>query len=181
MPFVTVPEAAVRLGVSPQTVKRRVKSGKLSGRQEATAQGFNWLIDIPDMPNNPSAGTPSGAPDGIPNKYADMPRGFGDTPIGVPTGIPDGVVDIPGDIATEKPSIVERLVTLHSEVEGQRALIASLNDQIHTLKGQLGIKDQQLESKDRQVEQLHVLIQQLQHSLPSLRESRPWWRFWSRG
>ena len=119
MPFVTVPEAAVRLGISPQTVKRRLKSGKLRGRQEATAQGFNWLIDVPDIPNNPSAGTPRGTPDGIPNKYADMPRGADDTPIGVPTDIPDGVVDIPGGIPTEKPSVLERLAALHSEVEGQ--------------------------------------------------------------
>jgi hypothetical protein len=174
MPFVTVPEAAVRLGISPQTVKRRLKSGKLRGRQEATAQGFNWRVDIPDIPNTPSAGTPRETPDGIPNKYGDMP-------IGVPTGIPKEVADVPGNVATEGPTNLERLASLTSEVEGQRALIASLNEQIHTLKSQLGTKDQQLESKDRHVEQLHILLQQAQ-ALPAPREGKGWWRrWWGRG
>ncbi len=52
MPFVTVPEAATRLGIAPQTVKRRLKRGKLRGRQESTPQGFVWLVDVPDIPTD---------------------------------------------------------------------------------------------------------------------------------
>ncbi len=44
----TIPEAARRLGVSEHTVRRRVRSGELAGKQVATPQGFTWLVDIPD-------------------------------------------------------------------------------------------------------------------------------------
>ena len=44
----TIPEAARRLGVSEHTVRRRVRSGELPGKQVATPQGFTWVVDIPD-------------------------------------------------------------------------------------------------------------------------------------
>ena len=50
MPDVTVTEYAARHGVSPQTVKRRLKSGALVGYRVDTAQGFTWHIN--DMTND---------------------------------------------------------------------------------------------------------------------------------
>jgi hypothetical protein len=44
----TIPEAARRLGVSEHTVRRRVRSGELPGKQVAAPQGFTWVVDIPD-------------------------------------------------------------------------------------------------------------------------------------
>jgi transposase-like protein len=44
----TIPEAARRLGVSEHTVRRRVRSGELPGKQAVTPQGFTWVVDIPD-------------------------------------------------------------------------------------------------------------------------------------
>jgi len=41
-------EAAVRLGVSPDTIKRRLQRGELGGHQEETPQGFRWIIELPD-------------------------------------------------------------------------------------------------------------------------------------
>jgi hypothetical protein len=47
----TISEAARRLGVSEHTVRRRVRSGELSGKQVPTPQGFTWIVDIPeDLP-----------------------------------------------------------------------------------------------------------------------------------
>ena len=46
MPLVTVGEAADRLKVSTQTVKRRLKNGTLTGEQKDTPQGYIWLVDI---------------------------------------------------------------------------------------------------------------------------------------
>jgi hypothetical protein len=51
----TIPEAARRLGVSEHTVRRRVRSGELTGRQVATPQGFTWVVDIPDGLPEPEA------------------------------------------------------------------------------------------------------------------------------
>ena len=44
---VPIKEAAERLGVSADTIKRRMKAGELVGHQKSTAQGFRWLVDVP--------------------------------------------------------------------------------------------------------------------------------------
>lgn len=45
--WVSIKTAAERLGISPDTVRRRLKRGELQGRQESTAQGFVWQIELP--------------------------------------------------------------------------------------------------------------------------------------
>jgi hypothetical protein len=52
----TIKEAAERLGISADTVRRRLKRGELAGEQHPTAQGFTWLVAMP-------AGSGVGAPD----------------------------------------------------------------------------------------------------------------------
>ncbi len=59
---VPIKEAAERLGVSADTIKRRVKAGELVGHQKTTAQGFRWLVEVParseeeDREREPPAG-----------------------------------------------------------------------------------------------------------------------------
>jgi hypothetical protein len=48
MALVTLAEAAHHLGVSVDTVRRRLQKGELKGQQQARPQGFTWLIDIPE-------------------------------------------------------------------------------------------------------------------------------------
>ena len=48
MEMVSLPEAAQRLGVSVDTVKRRLRRGELKGRQDPRPQGYTWLIEMPD-------------------------------------------------------------------------------------------------------------------------------------
>jgi len=43
---VTITEAAHLLEVSSATVKRRLKSGELNGRQASRPQGFFWLVEV---------------------------------------------------------------------------------------------------------------------------------------
>jgi len=46
---VTIRKAADRLGVSVDTVRRRLKAGELEGRQEPHgASGYRWLVQLPD-------------------------------------------------------------------------------------------------------------------------------------
>ena len=59
--LLTIAEAAQRLGVSIDTVHRRLKRGQLSGHQHTTPQGFTWLIEIPVAPRD-SESTPADAP-----------------------------------------------------------------------------------------------------------------------
>jgi predicted DNA-binding transcriptional regulator YafY len=45
---VTVAEAARLLGVPEKTVRRKIRTGELSGAQANTAQGVRWMVEIPD-------------------------------------------------------------------------------------------------------------------------------------
>lgn len=47
---VSIQEAAERLGVSPDTIRRRLKRGELQGTQARTPQGFVWQIEVPSEP-----------------------------------------------------------------------------------------------------------------------------------
>ena len=59
MALVSVSEAARRLGVSTDTVKRRLKKGGLQGRRQSNGR---WMIELPDKPdtanNGPAAASP---------------------------------------------------------------------------------------------------------------------------
>jgi hypothetical protein len=46
--LVTLPEAAQRLGVSVDTVKRRLRRGELRGQHVPRPQGYTWLVELPD-------------------------------------------------------------------------------------------------------------------------------------
>jgi predicted DNA-binding transcriptional regulator YafY len=55
---VSIAEAAERLRLSEQTVRRRVRSGELPGVQLNTPQGFIWMVELPDdlSTDNPDSG-----------------------------------------------------------------------------------------------------------------------------
>lgn len=59
---VTISEAAVRLGVSPDTVRRRIARGELAAVKEPRPQGFVWFVVLPEEAEErvapASAGTP---------------------------------------------------------------------------------------------------------------------------
>ena len=48
MGLVSVSEAARSLGVSEETVKRRIRRGELNGQQQPRPQGYAWMVDIPE-------------------------------------------------------------------------------------------------------------------------------------
>jgi len=53
----TIRDAAERLGVSSDTIRRRLKAGELAGRQEPQGkQGYRWIVQLPD---DPPAATPA--------------------------------------------------------------------------------------------------------------------------
>ena len=60
--LVPIAEAARRLGVSADTVRRRLKRGELEGEQHPTAQGFTWLVAMP-AGSGASDAAPVQAPD----------------------------------------------------------------------------------------------------------------------
>jgi hypothetical protein len=46
MELVSMTEAAQRMGVSTDTIKRRLRRGELKGRKQPRPQGFTWLIEL---------------------------------------------------------------------------------------------------------------------------------------
>lgn len=53
---VTVAEAALKLRVSEQTIRRRLHRGDLPGIQVPSPQGFVWMVDLSDESTSVEAG-----------------------------------------------------------------------------------------------------------------------------
>lgn len=45
--WLPVNDAAIALGVSVATLKRRLKAGTVPGRQEKSPSGFRWYVEVP--------------------------------------------------------------------------------------------------------------------------------------
>src|SRR5918996_989029 len=76
MVWVTKKEAADCLGISIDTIDRRLKRGELRGKQQARPQGFTWLIEVPDETYNHGAKEES-PPLGTPGMTSPGGRGCG--------------------------------------------------------------------------------------------------------
>jgi excisionase family DNA binding protein len=47
MAKVSIAEAARRLGISQDTVRKRLRLGELAGEQVRAPGGFRWLVELP--------------------------------------------------------------------------------------------------------------------------------------
>jgi len=66
---VTIAQAMRELGVSYDTIRRRIRKGELTGRRVRMRQGMVWLVEIPDAPADAPAS------DQDTPRTADMPSG----------------------------------------------------------------------------------------------------------
>jgi hypothetical protein len=71
--LVTMAEAARRLDVTVETVKRRLRRGELQGQQQPRPQGFTWLIEMPEDKGDQDS-TPSVTPSDTPTSNAEVHR-----------------------------------------------------------------------------------------------------------
>jgi Helix-turn-helix domain len=53
MKSVTMAEAAKLLGVSVDTIRRKLRRGELQGYQQPRPQGFVWVVELPEDLENP--------------------------------------------------------------------------------------------------------------------------------
>jgi excisionase family DNA binding protein len=63
MPELTIAEASARLGISPDTVRRRIGRGELPARKVPTAHGESYVIDLPEEAAAPGDPPAAGEPD----------------------------------------------------------------------------------------------------------------------
>jgi hypothetical protein len=73
MELVTMTEAARRLDVTVETVKRRLRRGELQGQKQPRPQGFTWLIEMPEDTGDRDS-TPSVTPSDTPTSNAEVHR-----------------------------------------------------------------------------------------------------------
>jgi hypothetical protein len=62
--WVSIRDAAERLGVSPDAIRRRVRSGQLQGRQQPTPQGHVWLVALDEGLDAAAPVAPAGSSNG---------------------------------------------------------------------------------------------------------------------
>jgi hypothetical protein len=48
MAKLTIQQAAQRLDISADTIRRRVRRGQLAAERKQTPQGYQWIVTIPD-------------------------------------------------------------------------------------------------------------------------------------
>lgn len=53
---VTITEAARHLGVSPDTIRRRIRRGELTAYRQPVGRGYVWLVDVADESSASSSG-----------------------------------------------------------------------------------------------------------------------------
>jgi hypothetical protein len=75
--LITVAEAAQRLRVSTDTIKRQLKRGELQGQRRNTPQGFIWLVAVPESPDNGN-GTADSSSDVMATEVAAMTSAVAD-------------------------------------------------------------------------------------------------------
>jgi excisionase family DNA binding protein len=46
MASLTVQDAARALGISPDTIRRRIRNGGLPAQRQPTPQGYQWLVEV---------------------------------------------------------------------------------------------------------------------------------------
>jgi len=60
MEQVGIAQAARILGISQDTIRRRLKTGQLAGEKIQSAGGFRWLVEIPDPSQETTASNSQG-------------------------------------------------------------------------------------------------------------------------
>jgi hypothetical protein len=153
MVWMTKEAAAQLLGVHVATIDRKLKRGKLKGKQEPRPRGWRWLVEVPDHALSSEA-PPS-------SKHASE-----DAPTNVEA---KAAADAPTNAAANDAALL-------------RELINTLRDEVGLLKHQLEVQQQELEHRAQEMQRMQVLLQQALDPARAITAPRqpPWWRRWWR-
>src|SRR5262249_7125068 len=116
--WVSIRDAAERLGVSPDAIRRRVRSGQLQGRQQPTPQGHVWMVAL----DGELGAAATGAPAFSSNGHAAPPGAMHQAP-GTERQVPGATRYAPGgasrqaadDEVIEAPSAAALVATQRAE------------------------------------------------------------------
>ncbi len=148
---VTIPEAARRLGISRQAVRRRLKAGELTGRQVPRPQGHIWLIALPE-----GAGTSRQVSTGA------------DTYRHVPTG---AAQEVPAS-----PQMAMQTARAHEMAEYTAALLEPLHARLAEQAEELGRVKAELEQARAQLAEATSTNGRVHENAAPEGERRSWWQ-----
>ncbi len=158
--FITATEAASRIGVSVDTIRRYCRDGTYKAEQRHTSRGMKWFVDSRALPAQ-------AVPDVTPNIAEDAPDALPSSDA-VVTALMAHIDDLRGQLSAQATAHADAIAQLR---EAHAAEIARLVDahsrEVATLRDV---------NRDQ-----YAILERL--SVPRLADSqattpRPWWRVW---
>ena len=199
--WVTIAEAAKRLGLSADRVRRRLKAGEFEARRVDSRYGPTWEIRLCDLPPGESS-----SPEVVPTAAPRVVTG----PRVAPTLAADGAADDDGPAAVELVRLVRHQQDQLTQLAGQVGFLQAQLQQAHeTIKllqapsdetagegGIIGVVDRrqrmvmaeevghlkaELEQSRQRVAEFEAVAAELEREQAAAAAEaarRPWWRFW---
>ena len=158
--FISATEAALRLGVSAETVRKHCRTGTYPAERRNTPYGPAWFVDVSALPAQP-------VPDVTPNIAENAPDALPSSDA-VVTALMAHIDDLRGQLSAQATAHADAIAQLR---EAHAAEVARLVDahsrEVATLRDV---------NRDQ-----YAILERL--SVPRLPDSqpaapRPWWRVW---
>ena len=158
--FISATEAALRLGVSAETVRKHCRTGTYPAERRNTPYGPAWFVDVSALPAQP-------VPDVTPNIAENAPDALPSSDA-VVTALMAHIDDLRGQLSAQMTAHVDTIAQLR---EAHTEEIARLREdharEVATLRDV---------NRDQ-----YAILERL--SVPRLADSqattpRPWWRVW---
>ena len=165
--FITATEAASRIGVSVDTIRRYCRDGTYKAEQRHTSRGMKWFVDSRALPAQ-------AVPDIAPNITEDVPD-VAPVSDGIVAAFTAHIDDLRGQLSAQA-DIIAQLRAAHSAEIAR--LVDAQSEQIARLREDHSREVATLRDVNRDQ---YVILERL--SVPRLPDSqsttaRPWWRLW---
>ena len=158
--FITATEAASRIGVSVDTIRRYCRDGTYKAEQRHTSRGVKWFVDARALPAQP-------VPD-VTQDIADDSQEVAPVSDGVVTALMAHIDDLRAQLSSQSTAHADAIAQLREAHTAELArLIDAHSREVATLRDV---------NRDQ-----FVILERL--SVPRLADSqstapRPWWRLW---
>lgn len=147
--FISATEAALRLGVSAETVRKHCRTGTYPAERRNTPYGPAWFVDASALPAQPvpedAPNITEGAPDSAPASDA------------VVTALTSHIDDLRRQLATQATAHTEAMQRLREDHAREIATLRDVNRDQYVILERLSVPR----------------LADSQSSAP-----RPWWRIW---
>jgi hypothetical protein len=173
--WVPLAEAARRLGLNVDQVRRRLRSGEVRGRKTPSKRGGPARYEV-WVEAQTFGGRPDGTPGGSNEAPGDPPGARAEAPGAPPGGhqVPEGAA-LAAARAAEMAAYTRALLEpLHTRLEAQAERIGRLEADLEHTRAELAAERAERERWEA------VLAEAEAAQAAEAAPRRPWWRFWRR-